>query len=91
MVTDGRYDHILTTAIHCKMSSKRAYRSVHDLPNSPSVPRSSPVVFSPHWWQRCLGQVCGKPLLLAQLVEKLKDLTESLEVQSGESEAAWRS
>jgi hypothetical protein len=30
----------------------------------------------------------GKPILLAQLVEELQDLTQSLEVQSGEIESA---
>jgi hypothetical protein len=32
----------------------------------------------------------GKPILLAQLVEELKDLTEPLEVQSGEIAFALR-
>ena len=36
--------------------------------------------------RRALG--LGTPILLAQLVEELKDLTEPLEVQSGEIECA---
>jgi hypothetical protein len=36
-------------------------RDVDDLPNISSASRASPAVFSPHWWQVCLGQVCLPP------------------------------
>ena len=37
-------------------------------------------------WESTAGR--GKPILLAQLVEALQDLTQSLEVQSGEIASA---
>ena len=41
---------------------KSPSRDVDDRQNISSTSRARPAVFSPHWWQVCLGQVCSKAM-----------------------------
>jgi hypothetical protein len=54
----GCCDDTFQSPMHYIMYGKSTSRGVHALRNISSTPRSSPVVFSPHWWQACLGHVC---------------------------------
>src|SRR5215211_8163524 len=53
----GCWDHTLPSPMHYSLYGKSPSRDVDDRQNISSTSRASPAVFSPHWWQVCLGQV----------------------------------
>ena len=57
--------------------SQESSRGVYDWRHMSSAPRASPVVFRPHRWQGCRGQVC--PGHLHSLAQSLIDLTTACE------------
>jgi hypothetical protein len=53
----GCWDNTLPSPMHYSLYGKSPSRDVDDRQNISSTSRASPAVFSPHWWQVCLGQV----------------------------------